>query len=314
MSDSSRDSCSDQVTSSRNDFPPIEQETEWRRIVYLSHDDRPPGVGHWNPSHQGPHDLCAQPLPDHYTVDVLLNATRIDCFKDRDLIRSGSVRSGSTQVTAPGEKIRCCFERASEAVHLFATQSLVVAAYEDIRQSRCPRGFRLRDPAFSVDPLLGRLALSLTDVGRLKCPFAVAYSENLAMAVLARLMEMQCRDEPERRRQGGLVRWRLNRAIAYMEASLGESVTLQDVADHVGLSRMHFAAQFKNATGSSPHQFLLSLRISKAKELLRTDQFPLARIAVEVGFRSQAHFSVVFRKLTGVPPGCWRAKKRIDLA
>ena len=136
--------------------------------------------------------------------------------------------------------------------------------------------------------------------------------KTITMAVLARLLEKQCRDDPKKHRHGGLVKWRLNLAIDYMEANLGERVTLHDVAAHAGLSRMRFAAQFKNATGSSPHEFLLSLRINRAKQMLQADQLSPAHIALEVGFQSQAHFTVVFRKLTGSPPGCWRARKCFD--
>ena len=288
----------------------IERETAWRRITYLSNDGQRPeiGIGHWSQRLESRHELSVPPLVDHYTVDVLLNDTHVDCFRNGRQITTGAVTFGSTQVSAPGQEIRCCFEHSCEAIHLFVPRSVVVTAYEDIRQQRCPAGFSLDDPGFAVDPLLGRLALALVDASSFEGPFAALYSENLSMAVLARLLEAQSRDETGTPNRGGLASWRLNRAIDFMEANLAESITLRVVAEHAGLSRMHFAAQFKTATGLSPHAFMLNRRIEKAKQMLLELAAPLSQIAFEVGFQSQGHFTTVFRKYTGTTPGRWRAQ------
>ena len=69
---------------------------------------------------------------------------------------------------------------------------------------------------------------------------------------------------------------------------------------------MHFAAQFKAATGMRPHEYLLRQRIERAKELLAGSQPPLAEIALEVGFKAQAHFTTVFARIVGETPNAWR--------
>ncbi|MBN3727485.1 helix-turn-helix transcriptional regulator [Burkholderia sp. Ac-20379] len=103
----------------------------------------------------------------------------------------------------------------------------------------------------------------------------------------------------------GLSAPRLRRVFDYVEANLAEPITLHDIARHAGLSRMHFAAQFRLATGLSPHAFLTQRRIEQAKRLLR-DGLPIVEAALACGFPGQAHFTTVFRELTGTTPRRWR--------
>jgi transcriptional regulator GlxA family with amidase domain len=73
---------------------------------------------------------------------------------------------------------------------------------------------------------------------------------------------------------------------------------------------MHFAAQFRAATGYRPREYLLNHRIEHAKSLLTTTQRPLAEIALAVGFSTQAHFSTVFKRISDQTPARWRAAAR----
>jgi transcriptional regulator GlxA family with amidase domain len=69
---------------------------------------------------------------------------------------------------------------------------------------------------------------------------------------------------------------------------------------------MHFAAQFRAAIGYRPHEYLLFCRIDRAKDMLADADAPLVEVALSVGFQSQAHFSTVFKRLTGHTPAQWR--------
>ncbi len=91
-----------------------------------------------------------------------------------------------------------------------------------------------------------------------------------------------------------LPKWRLNRVVEYVDTRLDERVTLAEMAGVAGLTRMHFAAQFRRATGVSPHAYLLQRRVERAKELLRDTTRPLADIALSVGFWHAAalHYGV----------------------
>jgi AraC family transcriptional regulator len=87
-------------------------------------------------------------------------------------------------------------------------------------------------------------------------------------------------------------------------------LTLVDLAGAAGLSRMHFAAQFRAATGLRPHEYMLRRRVEKARCLLATSEMPIAEVAFSVGFCSQAHFTTVFRRFSGLTPNRWRQQNR----
>lgn len=106
--------------------------------------------------------------------------------------------------------------------------------------------------------------------------------------------------------RSGLVKWRLRRVLDYIEVNLSEPIGLPALAAAAGLSRMHFAAQFRTATGLRPHDFVIRRRIERAQELLRDPALPLVEVAFSVGFQTQAHFTTVFRALVLETPGRWR--------
>jgi AraC-like DNA-binding protein len=68
---------------------------------------------------------------------------------------------------------------------------------------------------------------------------------------------------------------------------------------------MHFAAQFRAATGLRPHEYLLRRRIERAQELLRREPISLSDVALSVGFQTQAHFTTVFKRFVGRTPHRW---------
>lgn len=100
--------------------------------------------------------------------------------------------------------------------------------------------------------------------------------------------------------------WRLKRVVAYIDGHLEDPITLADLAGVAGLSRMHFAAQFRAATGLRPHEFLLRRRIDRAQYLLAEPDRKLVDVALSVGFQTQAHFTTVFRRIVGETPHRWR--------
>jgi AraC-like DNA-binding protein len=107
-------------------------------------------------------------------------------------------------------------------------------------------------------------------------------------------------------RRCALPRWRLARVVEYVDAQLGKTITLAGMAHAAGLTRMHFARQFRAATGVRPHKYVLLRRIERAKTLLRSPGITLIEIAFSVGFQTQAHFSTVFKRLEGETPSQWR--------
>ena len=100
----------------------------------------------------------------------------------------------------------------------------------------------------------------------------------------------------------GLSRRALGLTHEYIVENLGEHVTLNDLAQVIGLSRFHFARQFRRSTGESPMRYVQRCRIESAKRLLRHGELLMTEIAVNVGFCDQSHFSRSFIKLVGMTP------------
>lgn len=92
----------------------------------------------------------------------------------------------------------------------------------------------------------------------------------------------------------------------YVRVNLDQRILLADLADHVGMSKWHFARQFSAAYGISPMRYVVEMRILRAKDLLRTTAMSLAEIAMECGFSSQGHMSTAFSLVTGTTPRRYR--------
>jgi AraC family transcriptional regulator len=92
----------------------------------------------------------------------------------------------------------------------------------------------------------------------------------------------------------------------FIQAHLGEELTLAALSAQVPMSQFHFARAFKSATGTSPHQYVLQQRVEQAKRLLALTPLSVAEIAYHVGFASQSHFSAQFRKSVGITPKQFR--------
>ena len=143
-------------------------------------------------------------------------------------------------------------------------------------------------------------------------------AQALRLAIAARLTGPQARGEDcagdadfNGRPIQALQKWRLKRVVEYVDANLSNKVSLLDLAEVAGLSRMHFASQFRTATGLRPHEFLLRRRIRRSKELLRNSPMTIGRIALTVGFQTQAHFTTVFKRFVGCTPHQWRTANQI---
>jgi AraC family transcriptional regulator len=109
---------------------------------------------------------------------------------------------------------------------------------------------------------------------------------------------------------GGLAPWQSERATAWMDDRLDSAFTSAEVAALFGMSSGHFTRAFRITHGISPRQWILQRRVERAKGLLPDANVSLTDIALICGFSEQSHFTRVFTRLVGVPPGAWRRRLR----
>ncbi len=105
----------------------------------------------------------------------------------------------------------------------------------------------------------------------------------------------------------------LQKAIAHMEANYPEGLSLAGVAEAVYLSPGYFSRLFKQGQGVTFSECLTSLRLSKAKQLLRTCSSSIGEIGAAVGYRDANYFSRAFSKATGMSPTEYREAGRTQV-
>ena len=96
----------------------------------------------------------------------------------------------------------------------------------------------------------------------------------------------------------------------YMKAHLDEAIGLQDLADLLELSRFHFCTAFRKATGYTPHQWLVRIRMARAIELHANGRLTITEIALAVGYQTPSSFAHAFRAAIGMTPTGYRASRR----
>jgi AraC family transcriptional regulator len=135
------------------------------------------------------------------------------------------------------------------------------------------------------------------------------YASTLAHRLAEHVLTTYCGlGEVRRQPAGRLDRVLLERVTALIDARLGETLTLGDLAGAAGLSPFHFARVFRATTGMAPHQFVTMRRMERAKTLLLATALSVEQIAFGLGFSNLSHFRRTFRRYTGFAPSDLRAR------
>jgi AraC family transcriptional regulator len=153
------------------------------------------------------------------------------------------------------------------------------------------------------DPTLLHLALALREGIRTHAAAVPLYRGALSSALTLHLLREYTTGKPKLKQAGRrLTRQMLLRAVEYIQDQLGKELTVSSVAEAVSMSPYYFTRLFKEATGKSPHQFIIEARVSKARHLLERGNISISEAAYEVGFVDQSHLTRHFKRAFGLPP------------
>jgi AraC family transcriptional regulator len=133
------------------------------------------------------------------------------------------------------------------------------------------------------------------------------YVDALGLVLLRELLRLghaPAAGEPVR--PGGLADWQSRRTAEYIEAHLGDRISLATLAAIARLSPYHFARAFKRSFGVPPHRYHTARRIERAKTLLARPALSITEIALELGFGETSSFTAAFRRLVGRTPSSYR--------
>ncbi|MBO5620217.1 MAG: helix-turn-helix transcriptional regulator [Butyrivibrio sp.] len=98
----------------------------------------------------------------------------------------------------------------------------------------------------------------------------------------------------------------IRKVTSYLTQNFSKNISLKEMADMAGLSLYHFTRKYKKETGVTPHQFLLSTRMSAAKYYLSNSTMTIKEIAFSCGFEDESTFCYSFRKREGKTPKQFR--------
>jgi AraC family transcriptional regulator len=210
----------------------------------------------------------------------------------------------------------------------FATASIAPDAVDELLGEQAP-------PSAELFPKRHCVAAS-TAAGfaralarELSAPTEPLYSETLALAFLLHLTATYGRSSMPKSLapKGRLGPMQLRTVVDFIHAHLSSRITLPTLARTTGYSPFQFARLFKATTGHPPHQFVMSLRLQRARRMLdRLSSAPsaegriaagsaggegtIAQVALAVGFYDQAHFTNAFRAAHGLTPTAYISGRR----
>ncbi|AGH47929.1 AraC family transcriptional regulator [Sphingomonas sp. MM-1] len=220
---------------------------------------------------------------------------------------AGTTRSGSITIIPEGQDGRWDIAGPIGVSHVFLSNERLLACAEELNGGRPLEllgrvGFD--DPvAARVMEMLGRDAAAATDPA---ARLFVEQATDLLITQLVRGHSSFGAIEPPARR--GLADWQVRKVTAYISEHLDEPIGLDELAALAGLSRFHFCTAFRQATGSTPHAWLVNLRMERARRLLAHPQLPVTEIALAVGYETPSSFAAAFRKATGMTPSIFRQR------
>ena len=220
-------------------------------------------------------------------------------------------RRGTVWLSPPGlqEGTIDIAEDMTGVLHIYLSLSHFSSGNFEVNIDESAIGALSYERAFE-DPLLSEIGCAVASELQTETSAGSLLVETLASSLAARLVQ-KCVSAPASRSivsltGEGLDRRRLYRVLDYIETNLEGNLTLDRMASIACLSRFHFARAFRQAVGQSPHRYVSTRRLERAKALLLRGDRPLVDIALSLGFSSQANFTRAFKQATGHSPGQYR--------
>ncbi|MBL9033887.1 MAG: helix-turn-helix transcriptional regulator [Rhodospirillaceae bacterium] len=249
--------------------------------------------------------LAAPAIDRHYISLTLGGPLEVEGILDGNRLRA-EVRPGQFMFMAAGQSNAWRWDRPTEEAQIFLDPAIIdrVALEAGCGHVQLLNRFAIEDPHIQ------NIVLALLDELRQPGPGTALMAETAAQFLALHLLRRHCRMVRTVAPAGALTAGQIRRIEGHVAGRLDGGITLEELANVVGLSQFHFARAFRKATGESPHRWLTARRIARAKEMLQASSLSVLDISQEVGFQSQSHFGQVFRKWTGCTPAAWRSRAR----
>lgn len=194
--------------------------------------------------------------------------------------------------------------------HVYLSTELMSRVASDVME-RSTAEVRLHDVLRAQDRTLVTITDAITYEAQYRGLGGALYAEALGMQLAVHLLRNYASIN-FRNSNGsqGLSPGQMQRVREYIDAHLHEALSIQEMAEAVGLGAWTFARQFRAAAGCAPHAFVIDQRVKRAKGLLIGSDLAIKKIAAQCGFSDQSHMSRAIRKHLGVTPAQLRLTAR----
>lgn len=244
-------------------------------------------------------------------VALCLRQSLVTLSANGEPVFDGVIDRGAALVVPAGFDVRGRFQTPTDFLHVYVPSHWLTEWLHD-SDTPVATSMLATSPLHVRDSVVIKLTTTLLRTVHGRTSTSLMYADGITLSILARVLEIiatRANVKPARVSSvSPLEAWRVKLAIEFIDQRIDQSLSLAELGAAVGLSPMHFAARFRAATGISPHTFVLRRRIEHAQTLLATTTSTVADIAFSVGFRTQAHFTTVFRRHVDDTPHRWRAK------
>lgn len=256
--------------------------------------------------HERPYSDRFSATTNHLIILHLSGPVRVE--RDLSGERQGQrIGTGGLFVLPPGREFGVSLLAPLETVHLYVRGELVRAAAAELCRGDPDR--------IEFLPRMGEHDPTVENLARMARHMLMERQTNFFSDGVGRLVAAQLvRAHSEgvlapKPRETGLSARQMSAVRNLIQERMGEPLSIDHMADAAGLSPIHFARQFKRTSGRAPHQFLIEMRVERAKELLAGEQ-SIAEIAYRCGFSHQEHMTRLFGRQVGATPAAYRKALR----
>lgn len=203
-------------------------------------------------------------------------------------------------------------DAATRTLHLHVSKDLLERTAEEVA-GRDPAHMTIMERRGFQDPLLKQIGLTLWHELEQSSPAGKLYAQTAAQLLAVHLLRRYTSigGAIKETVRGPLTPQQLQRVKDFVQAHISQELDLDSLSRQAGFSAYHFARLFRQATGESPHQFVLRQRIERAQRLLERPDMPLAQVALATGFAHQSHLAQHFKRQLGLTPSAYRRERSI---
>lgn len=259
-------------------------------------------TGRWR---NGPYEIDTRPMREH-VVAMTFRGSGVAAAKLEGPEVVQPMRPGGVTIAPRGHYGRWRIAGEATVSNIYLGAERLQASADVLAEGRA---FELLDRVNHVDPRLFSIMRMICMEVETPGPHARIFLEEAVDLFCVELLRSHSTlGRLALRPLRGLAPWQVRRVIAHMQECLSREVSLQELADQVGISRYHFCNAFRKATGHAPHEYLTRLRMHAACDLLSRTHLPVVDIAASVGYGTPSAFSTAFRRVMGISPREFRQR------